>query len=247
MDARALLAVFDSVYVIAMTAWVGSILFFSFGVAPIIFQVLPQDEAARFVRALFPRYYLWGAISGALALPALLGTPLSHNELRGPAVALQAFLIIGGILVMLYCGNSLTPQINAARDSGPAGKDRFHALHRRSVRLNGVVLLMGVVLLIAFATRPQPTSGGIVEMSPIESLNYDQAFLNTMTQELAIELGQPVPEGLMPLLPSDSPARQEIREMLTEQRTRNVKRIAAIKAERERRPPQKPGSGTSPP
>ena len=40
VNARFLLAFFDSVYVLALTAWVGSILFFSFGVAPIVFQVL---------------------------------------------------------------------------------------------------------------------------------------------------------------------------------------------------------------
>ncbi len=234
MDARWLLSVFDSVYVLSLTAWVGSIIFFSFCVAPIIFQVLSPESAAKFVRALFPRYYLWGAISGSLALPAYLGAPLSHNELRGPFVAVQSFMILGGILIMLYCGNTLTPQINAARDAGPPEKPRFDALHRRSVQLNGFVLLLGVCLLIAFAVRPHPTNGGIVEMTPVESLNYDQAFLNTMTQELALELGREVPEGLIPLLPSDSPARQEIREMLAEQRTRNAKRIQAIKAEQAR-------------
>ena len=247
VDARSLLAIFDSVYVIALTSWFGSILFFSFGVAPIIFQALSPESAARFVRTLFPRYYLWGAISGAIALPASLGGPLTHNELRGPGVAVQAFAILGGILVMLYCGNTLTPQINAARDQGPAGKPRFDALHRRSVQLNSLVLLMGLGLLIAFAVRARPTSGGIIEMNPVERVNYDQAFLNTMTQELATELGQPVPDGLMPLLPSDSPARQEIREMLAEQRVRNAKRIEAIRAEKARATAKAEGSGSTGP
>ena len=47
--------VFDSAYVLALTAWVGSILFFSFGVAPIIFPVLGAEAGGKFVRALFPR------------------------------------------------------------------------------------------------------------------------------------------------------------------------------------------------
>ena len=72
MSARFLLGVFDSVYVVALTAWVGSILFFSFGVAPIIFRVLGEQTGGKFVRALFPRYYLWGAIAGAIALPAFV-------------------------------------------------------------------------------------------------------------------------------------------------------------------------------
>src|SRR3981081_870189 len=79
-----LLPLCDAAYVLALTAWVGIILFFSFVVAPVIFNVLGAESGARFVRALFPRYYAWGAISGAIALPAFLGVPLSFPEYRGP-------------------------------------------------------------------------------------------------------------------------------------------------------------------
>ena len=84
MSARFLLGFFDSVYVIALTAWVGSILFFSFAVAPVIFTVLGPEAGGRFVRALFPRYYAWGAIAGAVALPAYVAVPLCYPEYRGP-------------------------------------------------------------------------------------------------------------------------------------------------------------------
>ncbi|MBV8609795.1 MAG: DUF4149 domain-containing protein, partial [Singulisphaera sp.] len=43
MTAPMLRLVFDSAYVLALTAWVGSLLFFSFGVAPIIFPVLGAE------------------------------------------------------------------------------------------------------------------------------------------------------------------------------------------------------------
>jgi uncharacterized membrane protein len=179
VNARFLLAVFDSVDVLALTAWVGSILFFSFVVAPIIFQVLTADAGAKFVRALFPRYYTWGAISGAIALPAYLGVPLSFQEFRGPIVAVQSLMIVTGTLIMLYAANSLTPAINAARDAGPSGKPRFDRLHRRSVGLNGFVLILGVALLIAFATRPEPKTAGIIEPTPQERARsaYEQMRL----------------------------------------------------------------------
>jgi hypothetical protein len=80
VTARLLLAIFDSVYLVALTAWVGSILFFSFTVAPIIFRVLGPEAGGKFVRALFPRYYLWGVISCAVALPALICGALSVPE-----------------------------------------------------------------------------------------------------------------------------------------------------------------------
>ena len=168
MSARFLLALFDSIYIMALTAWVGSILFFSFGIAPTIFRVLDAETGAKFVRALFPRYYLWGAISGSVALPAYVAGPLCFPEFRGPRVGVQALLILGCILVMLYGGNSLVPEINAARDEGPSGHDRFVRLHRRSVRLNTLVLVLGLGLLVAFACRAVPRTQGIEEMTPAE-------------------------------------------------------------------------------
>ncbi len=166
LSARFLLTFFDSVYVITLTAWIGSILFFSFAIAPLIFRVLDAESAAKFVRALFPRYYLWGAISGAVALPAFVAGPLCFHEYRGIRIAIQAMAILGCILIMLYGANSLVPEINRARDAGPAGEDRFARLHRRSVWLNGLVLIVGVGLLIAFAARPVPRTAGILELTP---------------------------------------------------------------------------------
>ncbi len=166
MTVRLLIATFDSVYLLALTAWVGSILFFSFAVAPIIFRVLGAESGGKFVRALFPRYYAWGVISSAVALPALICGALSLPERRGPMIGVQAGLIVIGLLIMLYCGNSLTPAINAARDEGPPSADRFDRLHRRSVNLNVVALLIGIVLLIGFAAGH---SSRPVVKTPLES------------------------------------------------------------------------------
>jgi uncharacterized membrane protein len=188
VTARFLLAFFDTAYVLALTAWVGSILFFSFGVAPVIFTVLGAESGARFVRALFPRYYAWGVVSGAIALPSFLGVPLSFPEYRGPRVAVQAMVILTGILIMLYAGNSLTPALNAARDAGPAEHARFVRLHRRAVQLNGVVLVLGLGLLIAFANRPAPRTSGIREMTPAERVRYD-AEIGEVIEAIEAEQG----------------------------------------------------------
>ncbi len=168
MNARSLMVLFDSIYVLALACWVGSIAFFSFGVAPILFKVLGKEAGERFVRAFFPRYYLWGAISGAIALPCAVAVPLCFPELRGPSVGLHALVILSATLVMLYSGNVLTPAINAARDEGEAGDKRFGQLHQRSVHLNLLVLLIGAGLLIAFAARTRPNGAGIVEPTPAE-------------------------------------------------------------------------------
>ena len=174
MSPRILLILFDGIYLVALGALVGSVLFFSFGIAPRIFRVLDAGSSARFVRALFPRYYAWGATAGAVALPAMLCGPLCFpNDLRGPMLGIQALGLLAVILIFFYCGNSLTPAINAARDAGPEAAGRFERLHRRGVVLNGVVLFLGVALLTAHAARPTPKSAGIVEMTPQERARRD--------------------------------------------------------------------------
>ena len=152
------------------------------------FQRLGEAAGGKFVRALFPRYYLWGAIAGAIALPAFVAGPLCYHEFRGPMVGVQALVILACILCMLYGGNSLTPAINQARDAGPAGHDQFERLHRRAVRLNGLVLLAGIGLLVAFAARPAPRTSGIVELTPAERARYDSG-VNRVIQDVEARYG----------------------------------------------------------
>jgi hypothetical protein len=174
MTARQLLALFDSVYLLAMAALVGGIVFFTLVVAPIVFRILGTEAGGRFVRALFPRYYLWNAILGAVALPSFVAGPLCFPEYRGPAVGVQSAILLAIILVMLYSGNSLVPQINRARDEGPVASDRFERLHRRSVVLNAAAMIGGIGLLVAFACRPAPRTRGIIELSPQERARLEE-------------------------------------------------------------------------
>src|SRR5262249_35040305 len=122
----------------------------------------------------------WGVLAGASALPAYLGGPLSFPELRGPWVAVEALAILAGILILLYAGNTLTPALNAARDAGPAAHGRLARLHRRWVGLQGVVLVLGVGLLTAFAVRPATRTSGLEEMTPVERQRYDERILQVI-------------------------------------------------------------------
>src|SRR5262249_15771098 len=103
-----------------------------------------------------------------IALPAFVAGPLCFPEYRGIGIGIQAIILLGCILSMLYGANSLVPAIDRARDEGPASGDRFARLHRRSVVLNLAALVGGVTLLIAFACRPAPQTSGIIEVSPVE-------------------------------------------------------------------------------
>jgi hypothetical protein len=116
-----------------MTAglWLGSIVFFSFFLAPVLFRVLAPADAARLVRAVFPRYYLLGIVCGLILCSLLV---LQRDVPRLAAV-------VSFTLIDLYCRQVLTPRINEARDAGPTRQAEFDRMHRLSVQLNGVVML----------------------------------------------------------------------------------------------------------
>ena len=100
MTALQLLWLFDVIYGLSIVGWTGAILFFSFAVAPIIFQVLDAESAAKFVRTLFPRYYTWIAISSVLALASYTARPLVVPELRNYMNLIFQGLLIFNILLL---------------------------------------------------------------------------------------------------------------------------------------------------
>jgi len=188
------MALFDSIYVIALAAWIGSALFLSSGVMPLIVKQLGAEPGEKLVRALVPRYCVWAAICGALALPAMVAVPLCYPEYRGAKVGVQAVAIISCILITLYVGNSLTSAMNEARATGPSRQGRFAPLCRRAYLLNALVSITGVGLLVAFATRAAPKTSGIVELTPEERARYDVA-IGQVIEQIEVKYGfrQPSP------------------------------------------------------
>lgn len=126
---------------ITWACWLGSIVFFSFVVAPTVHAVLERPDAARLLRTMFPRYYLFGIICGALAITSAL---VVANDLK-----LTVPLVIATVL-SAYARQVLAPALDAARSS--ADDERFADLHVQSVRLNlitlAALLLAGLWLAI---------------------------------------------------------------------------------------------------
>ena len=123
----------------------GSMLFFSFVMAPLIFSKLEIREAGKFVRAVFPWYYLVViALSGLGGIALVAIAPLNASLL---------FLVT---ISAIYCRQSLMPSINDHRDRSNSGEEVankiFNKLHRRSEIINGLQLLatMAVLLHISF-------------------------------------------------------------------------------------------------
>jgi hypothetical protein len=130
---------------IACTALLfGGMAFFAAVVAPVTFTRLPAEMAGRFVRGLFPVYYLW--VLGTAAAGAVALMPLRVAD----ALVLAA---IAGSTAWLR--QSLMPRINALSDAAQAGdaaaKAGFDRAHRLSVVVNVVQMVAAAVVLVRFA------------------------------------------------------------------------------------------------
>jgi len=114
----------------------GSMLFFAIVVAPAVFRALPGEPAGILLRALFPRYYLWGLVTAILA--TLLALPAD----AGAGVIVVCALVT---VLFVFARQHLLPAISRARDarSGDEGAARrFRRLHGLSMLVNLFQLLL---------------------------------------------------------------------------------------------------------
>lgn len=141
---------------IATGTWVGAIIFQSAVVAPSVFVDLDSDAARRFLRTLFPRFYRLGLVCGGVALACIAFIAMSSgwsDALRILAAAASLMLVLEGVSLWLV------PRINTARDAGEAGMARFERLHRISVALTVVILVIGVIVLSTIGANSAVVSG----------------------------------------------------------------------------------------
>lgn len=132
---------------VAVAAVFGGMAFFAFVYAPLVFIKLGAENGGRFIREVFPVYYV--AMGGTSFAAAIL---LAFASAARGADAL-AMGCIG--VVFLLARFTLLPAINRNRDAGQAGdlaaKKRFDALHRASVVVNLLQMLAVLVVLVRFA------------------------------------------------------------------------------------------------
>lgn len=129
---------------IAVATLFGSMAFFTGVIAPLVFTKLEADVAGRFIRALFPWYYLVIIGCSVLATAAL--------AVHDPTGALIMGLVAAGGLVSRQI---LMPLINRHRDralAGDATADRWFArLHRLTVLINLLQIIASLIVLIRLA------------------------------------------------------------------------------------------------
>jgi len=112
-------------------------LFFSFILAPMIFKVLPPDNAGVFIRAIFPYYYL----VNLLILGLVSGFYIFYQTF-----ILDFYLVLTSALLFFFNLVYLMPKINKLKDE--RNEKAFKISHFISVVINFAQLIMlGIVLV----------------------------------------------------------------------------------------------------
>ncbi len=159
---------FRAVRLIALAAWVGGILFF-LAVANVAFKTMPNFHLAGIVvRGSLLALHRIGLFAGILYLFFTLALLATHDT--HPARLAEIVLVISMIALTLYLQQSVLPHmetdrltlggdVQATAPDLPAHK-HFDRLHALSTRLEGAVLIEGLILLclapVGYEMRPLP-------------------------------------------------------------------------------------------
>ncbi len=137
------------VYILGLVCWIGSIVFFSFFAAPVIFTSLDREKAGEVVGVIFPRNYLLGYVCAALTLPTLL---IGTENLMGAKQIFMFIMIAGWLSAGLYVSPKARDLKTRLKSAGSTEEQetletQFKTMHSLAVKLNGTVLLAGLGLL----------------------------------------------------------------------------------------------------
>ena len=126
---------------IGLACLLGGMVFFGAIMAPLVFTKLPPATADLFIRATFPRYYAYVAVTAGLAAIGFL--------LRGNfALAIILALVL---VLTIWLWHYWLPHLDQVRAAG--NQAAFAWGHRLSVWLNGGQLLAVLAVLIAIARQ----------------------------------------------------------------------------------------------
>ena len=114
----------------------GMMIFFSFVVAPVTFKLLDEENSRKFVRGIFPFYYLINLIVSFItcALLLYLGD-----------MSINFYLMVAVCILFAISKLILMPLINKLKD---AGKEKsFKIYHFISVLINFVQMIFLILIL----------------------------------------------------------------------------------------------------
>ena len=138
-------SIFNYYLIVFNGALIGFMMFFVIVVSPVVFKTLSQDEAARFLRAVFPRLFLVGLFSSlAMVMLSLFGEE-------------RKLILISCLIAVGFATNYfiLTPKINKARDEVLAGDEQmeqqFKILHLLSVSIFVIQICLSAFVVVTLS------------------------------------------------------------------------------------------------
>ena len=114
----------------------GAMLFFSFVIAPVIFKVLDANNASKFVRKIFPYYYLVNLV--VLSIAVLLLFYISSINLEFYITLIITILFAFSLFILM-------PLINKLKDNKKERKFKYS--HTLSVIIN-FIQIIGLIYLV---------------------------------------------------------------------------------------------------
>jgi hypothetical protein len=157
-----------ALYLTALGLWVGGMATLAFIVAPTLFR-LARPVAGTVFGSILRSFGIFQIVLGLIALVAVVVLHATGNVRPKTGYIRLGILLL---MLLLVCGSQffIAPAIERERaavpnfDSVPAGvpaRARFDALHRWSVRVAGLTLLLGAGLLIVSAgsSEVKPSDG----------------------------------------------------------------------------------------
>ncbi len=140
----------NAIYHLAIAFWLGGAALFTFVLTPILFKSYSRDMAGGIVGVLFPSYFYWGLICGAVALICLLLT-------RGRRAIILGLILTGMLVITASQAFIIEPEAAELKKEIPSFETtppdhplrvQFRLLHRISAVANLAVIGAGIVLVV---------------------------------------------------------------------------------------------------
>ena len=132
-----LITIINQVSIYLISIILGIMLFFSFIVAPVTFTTLDEENARKFIRKIFPYYYIVNLVISFLILILFIYIKM---------FSLNFYLMLGITLLFALSNFLLMPLINKFRDNNQEKKFKFS--HLISVVINFSQMIILVIILI---------------------------------------------------------------------------------------------------
>jgi hypothetical protein len=145
---------------LSLVVWIGGIIFFVV-TAPNLFAVLTRQQAGSVVSRLLPLLHWMGVISGVVYIAASLAYARMGAGAAQPALA-RHLLIVAMIALTLISQFVIGSRMLALRTEmgnidqvavSDARRVEFNRLHQWSTRLEGTVLVLGLVVVYLTARQ----------------------------------------------------------------------------------------------